>query len=153
MAPLTSAASSTSTLAIRTHSDSPQPSHALPLRSLDKALGTQRSANATKVTVVERPEHLRATEGTGVPPRTGVAVPYSPFYMPYTPVTPITPGLVSRRERKAREKAEAVAYTRAGGNGGTAGGGIIGGALGSGKPRRAVTEMVRSDDEIWDSAY
>ena len=38
------------------------------------------------------------TPATGVP-----MTPYSP-YMPYTPITPVTPHLVTRKERKLREK-------------------------------------------------
>ena len=109
-----------------TPSPSSATSSSLPLRSLNTALGNHPSAHTTKVTIVERPDHLLSTTHHG--PRTaGPPVPYSP-YMPFTPVTPITPGLVSKRERKAREK------EKCGGNS---------------RGLKVVTEMVQGDDEMW----
>ncbi|KAI9884196.1 MAG: hypothetical protein M1823_004012 [Watsoniomyces obsoletus] len=102
------------------------PTNALPLRSLNTALGMHHpSANTTKVTIVERPTNLSG--GGGGPKTAGPAVPYSP-YMPFTPVTPITPGLVTKRERKARERHE-------------------------GRGRKVVMEMVKDEDEVWKGVY
>ena len=53
------------------------------------------------------------------------AVPYSP-YQPFTPMMPITPTLVTKEQRKKMKKME---------------------------PRTPVLEMVRSEDELWDSGY
>jgi hypothetical protein len=53
------------------------------------------------------------------------AVPYSP-YQPFTPMMPITPRLVTKEERKAKKKLEA---------------------------RTPVLEMIKGEDELWDSAY
>ena len=65
-----------------------------------------------KTTVLERKaeENGPKTGGLrtgGIPktPFSGGAVPYSP-YQPFTPMMPITPRLVTREERKAREKME-----------------------------------------------
>jgi hypothetical protein len=58
-------------------------------------------------------------------PWTAGATPYSP-YQPQTPLTPYTPTLVTRQERKMRKKLEG---------------------------RAPVLEMIKSDDEIWDSGY
>ncbi|KAE8352948.1 hypothetical protein BDV28DRAFT_134219 [Aspergillus coremiiformis] len=58
----------------------------------------QKSAPATKTTVLERP--LNPMNG----PRTGMPTPYSP-YMPFTPVTPLTPSrMVTKRQRKREAK-------------------------------------------------
>lgn len=62
-----------------------------------------RPLSTIKATVLERkvPNHGLRTPATGVP-----QTPYSP-YMPYTPLTPMTPSrLVTREERKRREKEE-----------------------------------------------
>lgn len=62
-----------------------------------------RPPSTIKATVLERkvPNHGLRTPATGVP-----QTPYSP-YMPYTPLTPMTPSrLVTREERKRREKEE-----------------------------------------------
>ena len=113
-----------------TPSPSSATSSSLPLRSLNTALGSHPSAHTTKVTIVDRPDHFLSTTHHG--PRTaGPSVPYSP-YMPFTPVTPITPGLVSKRERKAREKEKCGGHSRG---------------------LKVVTEMVQGDDEIWKSGY
>jgi hypothetical protein len=53
------------------------------------------------------------------------AVPYSP-YQPFTPLMPITPRLVTREERRAMKKME---------------------------PRSPVMEMVKDEDDLWDSGY
>ena len=80
----------------------------LPLRAL-RSPNSLRPPSMIKATELERPER-RNGPSTGRPlrtPLTGVpATPYSP-YMPQTPLTPMTPSrLVSRGERKRREKEE-----------------------------------------------
>lgn len=109
-------------LAIRTQAiTNPGPSsedsfQQLPLRSAPLPLRSQHPANYNsdrppsmiKATVLERPAPKISvrTPRTGVP-MTGVPMtPYSP-YMPMTPLTPMTPSrLVTRQERKRREKEE-----------------------------------------------
>lgn len=75
----------------------------LPFRTLT-ASERDRPRSTIKATVLDRPSHLTAhshpLRSAGVP-----ATPYSP-YMPFTPLTPITPRLVTREERKRREKGE-----------------------------------------------
>ncbi|KAI9761507.1 MAG: hypothetical protein M4579_001017 [Chaenotheca gracillima] len=92
------------------------------------------SPNQTKVTILERrppgyghsnmygnPLASARTPGTA-----GMPVPYSP-YMPFTPITPImTPRLITRDERKRRQREEG---------------------------REIVEEMVKDDGEIWESGY
>ncbi|KAI9825200.1 MAG: hypothetical protein M1826_007057 [Phylliscum demangeonii] len=116
----------------------------LPLRSLNAMAMAGRSATAaaaaaldaaglqpappagsTKLTILERAlpahgHHANLSPHTAVP-----FTPYSP-YMPATPITPITPGLVSRRQRKARDK---MAGTR------------------------LAPEMVPADGELWSEGY
>ena len=74
----------------------------LPLRNLNSDRAA-RPPSMIKATVLESRPHNRHLEG----PRTGVpATPYSP-YMPFTPLTPMTPSrLVTREERKRKEKEE-----------------------------------------------
>ncbi len=85
--------------------------HANPLRSAPLPLrnahptnyNTDRTEPTIKATVLERsaPIHSLRSPQTGVP-----MTPYSP-YMPYTPLTPMTPSrLVTKAERKKREKEE-----------------------------------------------
>ncbi|KAI9858171.1 MAG: hypothetical protein M1813_007820 [Trichoglossum hirsutum] len=90
-------------------------SPSLPLRDNLSA----RNDSRTKVTVLERAIVSPKSPRSGVP-----MTPYSP-YMPYTPITPVSPRLVTKAERKAREKEEA----------------------------RVVKEMTKSDKELFDSAY
>jgi hypothetical protein len=73
---------------------------------------SQSSFHTVKTTVLERKaeDNGPKTGGLrtgGIPktPFSGGAVPYSP-YQPFTPMMPITPRLVTREERKAREKME-----------------------------------------------
>lgn len=104
-------------LALRTDSSSsvPTTSHQLPLRSaplplrnprLNAGPTSERPSSIIKATVLERkvPEPHNRVAGT---PQTGVPqTPYSP-YMPFTPLTPMTPSrLVTKQERKRREKEE-----------------------------------------------
>ncbi|KAI9855185.1 MAG: hypothetical protein M1824_006255 [Vezdaea acicularis] len=90
----------------------------LPLRS---PTGLSQTSHSTKVTVLER--NHRAGLLSPNTPRTG-ALPPTPWtgYVPETPITPITPRLVTRRERKQRE--------REGG-------------------REVVRETVKEEDEVW----
>ena len=91
-------------LSAPSNSSLPLRSAPLPFRSLAPSNGSDRPPSMIKATVLERkvPEinYLRSPH-TGVP-----ATPYSP-YMPFTPLTPVTPSrLVTRSERKKREKEE-----------------------------------------------
>ena len=100
-------------LALRTQaplSGSNAPNHH-PLRSAPLPLrqhhptnyNANRPPSMIKATVLERkvPNSSLRTPATGVP-----QTPYSP-YMPFTPLTPMTPSrLVTREERKRREKEE-----------------------------------------------
>lgn len=75
----------------------------LPLRNLNSSrYNSGRPPSTIKATVIES----KASDRLGVP-RTGVPMtPYSP-YMPFTPLTPMTPSrLVTKQERKRREKEE-----------------------------------------------
>lgn len=75
----------------------------LPLRNPHPTTYNADRTSTIKATVLERkaPNSALRTPGTGVP-----MTPYSP-YMPYTPLTPMTPSrLVTREERKRREKEE-----------------------------------------------
>ena len=76
----------------------------LPLRNpYPTNLNASRPESMIKATVLETkgPGHSLRTPRTGVP-----MTPYSP-YMPFTPLTPMTPSrLVTRQERKRRDKEE-----------------------------------------------
>lgn len=77
----------------------------LPLRNLrPPGHNSDRPPSTIKATVLERKAPDRRVPYT---PRTGVpSTPYSP-YMPFTPLTPMTPSrLVTKQERKRREKEE-----------------------------------------------
>lgn len=100
-------------LALRTNNGSsaspglqmPLASAPLPLRnSRPSGYSSDRPLSTIKATVLERklPEHrIPGTPRTGVP-----QTPYSP-YMPFTPLTPMTPSrLVTKQERKRREREE-----------------------------------------------
>ena len=99
----------------------------LPLRSMNSSANNTRPPSMIKATVIERkvPER-RANAAT---PRTGVPMtPYSP-YMPYTPLTPLTPSrLVSREERKRKEKEE-------------------------GRRVATIEDAVEEEGEMWGDAY
>jgi hypothetical protein len=82
---------------------------------------------STKTTVLERTERPRGPL-TGTNALSPGAVPYSP-YQPFTPMVPITPRLVTKEERKLKEKMMKKA--------------------GSQTPK----ELVKSEDELWDSGY
>ncbi len=100
----------------------------LPLRQFEPALQSPSFSHSTKTTVLERQSPLSPGLTTGGGPRTpwsAGAVPYSP-YQPFTPMMPITPRLVTKQERKAMKKLE---------------------------PRTPALEMIKSEDELFDSAY
>lgn len=81
------------------------PHHHLPLRTLTASSSERdRPRSTIKATVLDRPAtHVHALRSAG-----GVAVPATPYspYMPFTPLTPITPRLVTREERRRRERGE-----------------------------------------------
>ena len=97
-------------LALRTQGNaSPSQQHPLrsaplPFRNLNSnRYNSDRPPSTIKATVIESKP---ANQYLGAP-RTGVPItPYSP-YMPFTPLTPMTPSrLVTKQERKKREKEE-----------------------------------------------
>ena len=100
----------------------------LPLRQFEPAMQSPSFSYSTKTTVLERTHPLSPGLTTGGGPRTpwsAGAVPYSP-YQPFTPMMPITPRLVTKQERKAMKKLEG---------------------------RTPTLEMIKSEDELFDSAY
>ncbi|KAI9051187.1 hypothetical protein LZ554_005289 [Drepanopeziza brunnea f. sp. 'monogermtubi'] len=107
----------------QSHSSS---SRALPFRSFEPALQSPSFVPTTKTTVLERklPSNGLHTGGLKTPWSAG-AVPYSP-YQPFTPMIPITPRLVTKEERKAKKKVEG---------------------------RTPVSELIKSEDDLWDSGY
>jgi hypothetical protein len=98
-------------------------SSSLPLRSYatgDSAI----PPTPTKTTYVER----RMDKLSLTSPRTGVpATPYS-AYMPFTPITPVSARLVTKKEMKAKKKAE-------------------------GKRVMSGDDLVQNADDMWDSGY
>ena len=119
-------------LAIKTHgglapiSQSSVHTAPLPLRNHNPNLNNaDRPPSTIKATVLESKPHNRHLEG----PRTGVPMtPYSP-YMPFTPLTPMTPSrLVTREERKRKEKEE-------------------------GRRVATIADKVEEESEIWGDAY
>lgn len=109
------------------------PQHHHPLRSAPLPLRQNHPTNYNhdrppsmiKATVLERkvPTHGLRTPATGVP-----MTPYSP-YMPFTPLTPMTPSrLVTRDERKRREKKE-------------------------GRRVATIDDVVEEDADMWGEAY
>lgn len=108
----------------------------LPLRQFEPALTSPSYSSfqqSTKTTVLERTAGGNRgpnTAGLNTPWSAG-AVPYSP-YQPFTPMIPITPRLVTREERKMKERLEKKA--------------------GLSTPRIA-DDLVKSSDELWDSGY
>ncbi|KAF4622710.1 hypothetical protein G7Y89_g14319 [Cudoniella acicularis] len=99
----------------------------LPFRAFDPPLASPSFKPATKTTILERTVGANngpMTSGLKTPWSAG-AVPYSP-YQPFSPMIPITPRLVTKEDRKAMKKAQ---------------------------KRMPVTELVGSDEEMWDSAY
>ncbi|KAN0117823.1 hypothetical protein V8E51_003800 [Hyaloscypha variabilis] len=100
----------------------------LPLRQFEPSVTSPSFAPSTKTTVLERNGPVGGagpqTGGLRTPWSAG-AVPYSP-YQPFTPIMPITPRLVTKEDRKAMKKREG---------------------------RTPVLEMIKGEDELWDSAY
>ncbi len=98
----------------------------LPLRQPHPTnYNSDRPPSTIKATVLERkvPNQTLRTPATGVP-----QTPYSP-YMPFTPLTPMTPSrLVTREERKRREKEE-------------------------GKRVATIEDVVEEDADMWGEAY
>jgi len=111
-------------------------SRKLPLRQFEPAITSPSYvsfAQSTKTTVLERTAAANRGPQTGGlnTPWSAGAVPYSP-YQPFTPMIPITPRLVTREERKMKERMERKA--------------------GLSTPRIA-DDMVKSSDDLWDSGY
>jgi hypothetical protein len=98
----------------------------LPFRAFDPPAGLSSPtfSSTTKTTVLERKPPALQSPGLRTPWTAGT-VPYSP-YQPQTPLTPYTPTLVTRQERKMRKKLEG---------------------------RAPVLEMIKSEEELWDSGY
>lgn len=101
-------------------------SRALPFRQFEPALASP-SFTSVKTTVLERTTPKDGGPKTGGlrTPFTAGAVPYSP-YQPFTPMMPITPRLVTKEDRKAAKKKQG---------------------------KVPVTELIKSEDELWDSGY
>ncbi len=100
---------------------------ALPLRQFEPPLNSPSFSTMTRTTVLERThEQGRGPNTSGLKsPWSAGAVPYSP-YQPFTPILPISPRLVTKEERKAKKKKEG---------------------------RTPALELIKSDDELWDSGY
>ncbi|KAI9889982.1 MAG: hypothetical protein M1814_004600 [Vezdaea aestivalis] len=98
----------------------------LPLRAMAGAsdVWTSKEAGMTRTELSLPDRRLAALRSPG----TAGAVPQTPYsaYMPGTPCTPITPRLVTRKDRKMRQKEEG---------------------------RSVVKETVMEEDELWDSGY
>ncbi|KAH8808573.1 hypothetical protein F5884DRAFT_376289 [Xylogone sp. PMI_703] len=123
----TSATSQTPLFSGQSQAAPPVP-RSLPFRAYDPPTATSPSGYsvATKTTILERTSPLSPGLHSGMrTPWSAGAVPYSP-YQPFTPVVPITPTLVTKADRKRVKKA---------------------------MPRTPVTELIKSDDELWDSGY
>jgi hypothetical protein len=113
-----------------------QNGRALPFRQFEPSITSPSytsfaQANSTKTTVLERKDLRDRGMTTGGVPWSAGATPYSP-YQPFTPMIPITPRLVTREERKMRERLERK--------------------RGLGTPR-VQAELVKSEDDLWDSGY
>jgi hypothetical protein len=103
-------------------------SRQLPLRKFEPSVTSPSFAPSTKTTVLEKngPAGGAGPQTAGLrTPWSAGAVPYSP-YQPFTPMMPITPRLVTKEERKAMKRKEG---------------------------RTPVLEMIKSEEELWDSAY
>ena len=98
----------------------------LPFRTLHSSRTTaDRPPSTIKATVIESKPHNQHLSGA----RTGVPMtPYSP-YMPFTPLTPMTPSrLVTREERKRKEKEE-------------------------GRRVATIADKVEEESDMWGDAY
>jgi len=98
----------------------------LPFRNLNSnRLNNDRPPSMIKATVLESKPHNRHL---GVPQTSVPMTPYSP-YMPFTPLTPMTPSrLVTREERKRKEKEE-------------------------GRRVATIADRVEEEGEMWGDAY
>ncbi|KAI1002107.1 hypothetical protein K3495_g6093 [Podosphaera aphanis] len=98
----------------------------LPLRQFEhlSQSASGMSSGPTTITILERAQRPDSFLQTGTPWSAG-AVPYSP-YQPYSPVIPVTPKLATREEIKTRRKLEAKTHG---------------------------LELIKSEEELWDSAY
>ncbi|ESZ98874.1 hypothetical protein SBOR_0732 [Sclerotinia borealis F-4128] len=108
------------------------PTRSLPFREQFQQNMLSPTLPTTKTTVLERvPQNNGQKSGGGLrtgglkTPFSGGTVPYSP-YQPFTPMMPITPRLVTREDRKKMKK-------------------LV--------PRTPVVELIRSEEDIWDSGY
>jgi hypothetical protein len=114
-------------------SSNPTPTNAssrtLPFRQFDTGLKSPSFKPATKTTVLERKEAQHSGPATGglKTPWSAGAVPYSPFYQPFTPMIPVTPRLITKEDRKIMKKQE--------------------------KKLGQVQELIKSEDDLWDSGY
>lgn len=131
--PITKTKRTPAPLALRTQAIAGSSSQANSLRSAPLPLrishptnyNSDRPPSTIKATVLERkaPTHGLRTPRTGVP-----MTPYSP-YMPFTPLTPMTPSrLVTKEERKRREKEE-------------------------GRRVATIDDAVEEEADIWGDAY
>jgi hypothetical protein len=131
-----SATSATSNAPWGTSASAASSSRRLPLRQFEPALTSPSYTSfavSTKTTVLERTAPASRgpnTAGLNTPWSAG-AVPYSP-YQPFTPMIPITPRLVTREERKMKERLEKKA--------------------GLASPR-IQEDLVKDRDDLWDSGY
>jgi len=98
---------------------------ALPFRAFETASTIAASPTASQMTKTTVLERNSPLSPGLRTPWSAGAVPYSP-YQPFTPIMPITPRLVTKEDRKRAKKAEG---------------------------RGPVTELIRSDDEMWNSGY
>ncbi|QSZ35313.1 hypothetical protein DSL72_008182 [Monilinia vaccinii-corymbosi] len=123
--PSSSTAIGSTSTAQTAHKPTLAPTRSLPFR--EQFQQNMLSPNLpTKTTVLERvPRHNGQKTGGLRTPFSGGTVPYSP-YQPFTPMMPITPRLITKEDRKQAKKM---------------------------MPRTPVVELIRSEEEIWDSGY
>lgn len=96
----------------------------LPFRAFDPPPGLSSPSFSHSTKTTVLERTTPLSPGLKTPWSAGAA-PYSP-YQPFTPIMPITPRLVTREDRKAMKKME---------------------------PKSPVLEMVKDQDELWDSGY
>ena len=108
-------------------------SRRLPFRQFEPALTSPSYSSfqqSTKTTILERTTKNKGPNTGGLQtPWSAGAVPYSP-YQPFTPMIPITPRLVTREERKMKEKMEKKL-----------------------KGSKTPTELVPNSEDLWDGGY
>jgi len=98
---------------------------ALPFRAFESSTNVATSPATSQMTKTTVLERNTPLSPGLRTPWSGGAVPYSP-YQPFTPMIPITPRLVTKEDRKKAKKAEG---------------------------RGPVTELIKSEDDLWDSGY